>query len=184
MIKRALDIIMAIIGLLMLLPVMLLCCILIRLNSKGSPVFAQTRLGRHQTPFTCYKLRTMALGTKQAGTHEVQSASVTSVGRVLRAVKLDEVPQLWNVIKGEMSLVGPRPGLPVQQELTLAREANGVFAVRPGITGLSQIQQIDMSTPQRLAEMDAQYIQMQSLWLDICIITATITGKGMGDKVV
>jgi len=101
----------------------------------------------------------------------------------LRRTKLDELPQLWNVLKGEMSLVGPRPGLFNQEELTQAREAKGVFNVRPGITGLAQVNEIDMSTPQLLAETDAKMISTLNIKSYFQYILMTVTGKGSGDRV-
>ncbi len=101
----------------------------------------------------------------------------------MRRTKLDELPQLWNVLKGEMSLVGPRPGLFNQEELTQAREAKGVFNVRPGITGLAQVNEIDMSTPQLLAETDAKMISTLNIKSYFQYILMTVTGKGSGDRV-
>ena len=140
------------------------------------------RVGRYGKTFTCYKFRTMQQGTVQAGTHEVSQASVTSIGRFLRGTKLDELPQVWNILKNEISLIGPRPGLPVQKELFEARQAWGVFDVKPGISGLAQVNNIDMSDPEKLARWDARYIALQSLVLDIKITLATVRGGGQGDK--
>ena len=125
----------------------------------------------------------MQQGTVQAGTHEVSQASVTRIGKFLRGTKVDELPQIWNILKNDISLVGPRPGLPIQRELFEERCAQGVFDVKPGISGLAQINNIDMSDPKRLAEWDARYIALQSLSLDIKIIISTIRGKGQGDKI-
>jgi len=106
---------------------------------------------------------------------------MTPIGKTLRAYKLDELPQLVNVLKGEMSLVGPRPCLPSQPDVIAARRAKGVFAVRPGITGLAQIAGIDMSTPEKLAIADAEYVKTASLWNDIAMILGSVIGKGKGD---
>lgn len=125
----------------------------------------------------------MALGTRVAGTHEVSAASVTSVGKFLRSSKLDELPQLWNVLRGEMSLVGPRPCLPVQEELIEERRKRGVLEVLPGITGLAQVEGIDMSDPQKLASRDADYTNSRSFGLDLKIIARTLFGGGSGDRV-
>jgi lipopolysaccharide/colanic/teichoic acid biosynthesis glycosyltransferase len=147
----------------------------------GSPIFAQQRVGREQTPFTLYKFRTMAKETQSAASHLVGEVSITEYGRLLRRTKLDELPQLWNVLKGEMSLVGPRPGLYNQLELTEAREKLGVYKVRPGITGLAQVNGIDMSTPVLLAETDAKMIAMYSLKTYFKLIIQTVRGHGQGD---
>lgn len=157
--------------------------ILVRLGSPGHGIFAQERVGKHGKTFICYKFRTMKTGTRQAGTHELTADAITGVGAFLRKTKIDELPQILNILRGELSLVGPRPGLPVQTSLTEARAAQGVFSVLPGITGLAQIQGIDMSAPERLAEVDASYIAQRGLLLDIKIVIATFLGRGQGDKV-
>ena len=124
----------------------------------------------------------MALGTEQVATHEVNSASLTRVGLILRKTKIDELPQVWNVLKNEMSLVGPRPCLPSQDELISERNKKNVLSIKPGITGLSQIQNIDMSTPIKLAQKDSEYLALRSLLLDLKILLKTATGSGQGDK--
>ena len=157
--------------------------ILVRLGSPGPGIFAQERVGKHSKTFICYKFRTMKAGTRQAGTHELTADAITGVGAFLRKTKIDELPQILNILRGELSLVGPRPGLPVQTRLTEARSAQGVYSVLPGITGLAQIQGIDMSDPERLADVDARYIAQRGLLLDIKIVIATFLGRGQGDKV-
>lgn len=162
---------------------MLLVWIAVKLHSPGPGIFAQERVGRHGKVFTCYKFRTMAVGTKNAGTHEVSASTVTRLGAFLRRTKLDELPQVWNILRNEMSLVGPRPCLPSQTEMVKARENWGVFKLLPGITGLAQIKNIDMSTPGKLARMDAEYGVTRSLIMDLKIILQTFIGKGQGDKI-
>jgi O-antigen biosynthesis protein WbqP len=181
--KRTFDIVSGALGIVVLSPVLVILVLIIRLESAGSGIFAQRRVGKNGRVFTCLKLRTMMTGTKQTGTHEVGSSSITRVGRCLRSSKLDEVPQLWNVLKGEMSLVGPRPCLPMQVKLIGEREERGVLEVLPGITGLAQVEGIDMSDPVRLAERDADYVRGQSFWLDMKILFWTVLGKGRGDRV-
>ncbi len=161
---------------------MLIIWILIRLESKGPGIFAQERIGQGGEPFICYKFRTMQMGTVQAGSHEVSQASITRVGAFLRKTKLDELPQIWNIFLGEIQLVGPRPGLPVQKELFQARDSRKVFEVKPGITGWAQIHEVDMSTPDKLAMWDAQYISLRCLFLDLKIILSTAFGRGQGDR--
>ena len=134
--------------------------------------------------FILVKFRTMRPETSSVGTHEVNPNQVTLLGRLLRATKIDELPQLWNVLKGEMSLVGPRPCLPNQTQLIQVRRALGVFAVRPGITGLAQIRGIDMSMPKLLSETDAEMIQAMSLSKYFQFILLTIGGSGRGDRIV
>jgi len=155
--------------------------IAIRLDSKGSPLFLQKRVGRHEQTFTLIKFRTMRADTSDQPTHEIAASHVTRVGSILRRTKLDELPQLWNVLLGHMSLVGPRPCLPSQTDLIQHRRAVGVFEVRPGITGPAQIAGIDMSRPEALAIADAAY--KPSFLGDLRCIAATVLGGGSGDRV-
>ena len=179
---RILDIILAAVGLLVLAPVFLIL-LAIGFFDTGSPLFCQVRLGRNQQPFVLFKFRTMKPNTASVPSHMVDAAAITSCGRFLRHTKLDELPQLWNVLKGEMSLVGPRPGLSGQVELTQARTALRVFAVRPGITGLAQITGVDMSEPGRLAETDRRMIDALGVRDYFRYLFATVSGRGRGDRV-
>ncbi|ESY71541.1 sugar transferase [Mesorhizobium sp. M0051] len=154
-------------------PVLALAVLAVRVSSPGPAIFSQTRVGRDGRLFRCHKLRTMYVGTPSLPSHEAPPNSVTSVGKVLRKFKLDELPQFWNVLKGEMSLVGPRPCLPTQAELIECRRRLGVLAALPGITGLAQIKGIDMSNPKLLAETDAAYLDAASFWLDLRILLGT-----------
>jgi O-antigen biosynthesis protein WbqP len=183
--KRAVDVSACALFLAFFWPVLLAIIVIIRLQSPGKSIFAQVRVGRNGRLFTCYKLRTMYSGTANLPTHQVEASAVTPVGELLRRFKIDELPQLWNVLLGDMSLVGPRPCLPSQVELVDARKRLGVFTVRPGITGLAQISGIDMSDPIRLAEIDARYVRTQSVLGDLRLIWATLRGQGVGvDQVV
>lgn len=156
---------------------------LIRLQSPGPGLFAQKRVGQNGVVFTCYKFRTMHAGTAQAATNQISSSAVTRLGHTLRKTKLDELPQIWNILRNEIGLIGPRPCLPVQQELVEARRMRGVLRLKPGISGLAQINDIDMSDPERLARWDARYMALQSLLLDVKIILMTAKGGGRGDRV-
>ncbi len=159
---RILDIFFSAIGLILFSPLIGLLTI-IGLFDTGSPFFLQYRLGKHKRPFRVLKFRTMKVGTASVGTHEVDPAQITRVGSFLRASKLDELPQLWNVLKGDMSLVGPRPNLPVQHELIAEREGLDVYRARPGITGLAQVSKTDMSTPLLLARVDDKMLRTMSV---------------------
>ena len=176
--KRFFDIAISLPLLLATLPLIVFLALVVRLSSSGPGIFRQVRVGREHRNFTCYKLRTMASGTRDAASHLVGTDSITPLGRILRRHKFDELPQLWNVLRGDMSLVGPRPCLPVQDELIAAREARNVFSVRPGITGMAQVQGIDMSQPELLAEVDAEYVRNVSLILDISLLWRTFRGTG------
>jgi len=180
---RVFDFLFSLVGLVVGFPV-LLVLMLIGLFDTGSPIFRQVRVGRHQQPFTLVKFRTMKVDTASVATHLASSASITRFGHFLRKTKLDELPQLWNVLKGDMSLVGPRPGLFNQEELTAERAKRGVFDVRPGITGLAQVSEIDMSTPALLAETDQKMIRSLTLADYFKYILMTVAGKGAGDRVV
>jgi len=176
------DFVFSLLGLVVGFPVLLVLTI-VGLFDTGSPVFRQVRVGRHQKPFTLVKFRTMKVDTASVATHLASSASITRFGHFLRRTKLDELPQLWNVLKGEMSLVGPRPGLFNQEELTAERAKRGVFDARPGITGLAQVNEIDMSTPTLLAETDQKMIQSLTVVDYFKYICMTVVGKGAGDRV-
>ncbi len=179
---RLIDISFAILGLLLGLPILILICI-IGLFDTGSPLFFQKRVGRYQNAFTLVKFRTMSVGSASVATHLADRASVTKIGLVLRRTKLDELPQLWNVLIGDMSLVGPRPCLFNQTELIDEREKRKIFCVRPGITGLAQIQGIDMSTPELLAEVDARMLKGMNIKTYFKYIFLTIAGAGSGDAI-
>jgi O-antigen biosynthesis protein WbqP len=181
---RAVEFLLSLLGLLVTAPLILLLVLAIRYDSPGPGIFRQKRVGREGKSFVCYKLRTMASGTPDLPTHDASTSYVTSTGKFLRKVKLDELPQLWNVLKGEMSFVGPRPCLESQTELIQERQKRGVLSIRPGITGLAQIQNIDMSNPVRLANVDAEYLQKRSFALDLRILLLTVLGgAGRGDRV-
>ncbi|KMT64751.1 sugar transferase [Catenovulum maritimum] len=179
---RLLDFVFAFFGLLVGFPFLVILFV-IGLFDTGSPIFRQERVGRNKKPFTLVKFRTMSKDTASVASHLASSASITKFGHFLRKTKLDELPQLWNVLKGEMSLVGPRPGLFNQEELTQAREAQNVFDVRPGITGLAQVNEIDMSTPELLAKTDREMIDSLNVGNYFKYIFMTVAGKGSGDRV-
>jgi lipopolysaccharide/colanic/teichoic acid biosynthesis glycosyltransferase len=181
-VKRAIDLAAALAVAVLAGWAMLLIAAYIRLDSRGPAVFAQRRVGQGGRIFTCYKFRTMAVGTAHVATHQATAASVTRAGRFLRRTKLDELPQIVNVFLNQMSLVGPRPCLPVQEELVARREARGVLRLKPGITGLAQINDIDMSDPARLAAWDDRYRAFRTLRTDILILLRTVVGGGSGDR--
>jgi O-antigen biosynthesis protein WbqP len=179
--KRAFDIACAIFGGIVLLPLIVALALAVRLTSPGPGLFQQVRVGREQRLFVCYKLRTMTTGTGDRPSHETAPSAITPLGKVLRRTKLDELPQLWNIVKGEMSFVGPRPCLPGQLHLIEARRARGVYSLRPGITGVAQVRGVDMSDPEALANLDALYLKQMSVRRDIQLIWQTVRGAGRGD---
>lgn len=179
---RLLDFLLSLFGLFFTMPFLLILYI-VGLFDTGSPIFMQERVGLHKKPFTLVKFRTMKVDTASVASHLASTTSITQFGGFLRKTKLDELPQLWNVLLGDMSLVGPRPGLFNQKELTEARDAQNVFAVRPGITGLAQVNKIDMSTPELLAKMDREMIDTLTIGSYFKYILMTMTGSGSGDRV-
>ncbi|MDF1610284.1 sugar transferase [Hoeflea sp. YIM 152468] len=176
------DLSAAIFVLVLLWWLMAIVWLLVRLDSPGPGLFKQIRVGRNEQPFLCYKFRTMHLSTPQKGTHEVPVSSVTRLGRFLRRTKLDELPQCINLLKNEMSLVGPRPCLPSQTDLVRERRRRGIFAIKPGITGLAQLNGVDMSDPEKLAKWDRRYLDLRGILLDLRLVIATALGKGGGDR--
>lgn len=179
---RLIDFLSAFFGLLLLWPVLLVVAI-IGMFDTGSPIFVQTRVGRNKKPFKLIKFRTMSVETKSVASHLASNTSITKLGYFLRRTKIDELPQLINVVKGEMSLVGPRPNLFNQEELIKERDALGVYDFLPGITGLAQVQNIDMSTPALLAQIDKQMIDSLTVKDYFKYIMMTVTGSGSGDAV-
>jgi O-antigen biosynthesis protein WbqP len=179
---RLMDVLLSAFGLTMLLPLLIILAGLGWLDNR-SPLFFQKRLGRHRQEFVLVKFRTMRLDTVDMPTHMVSASFVTPLGQFLRRTKLDELPQLWNVLRGDMSLVGPRPGLPSHTALTEAREHAGLYEARPGITGLAQIRGIDMSTPVLLAAVDAEMVLGLNLKSYFKLIFLTAIGRGSGDRV-
>jgi len=182
MMQRLFDLLFSAVGLVLGGPLLLFLW-LMGFFTIGSPLFLQTRVGRHQKPFVLVKFRTMKPGTASVASHLADAAAITRWGHFLRRTKLDELPQLWNVLKGEMSLVGPRPCLFNQEELIRERAKRGVFEARPGITGLAQTKGIDMSTPVLLAETDSAMLADLQLSDYFRYIFLTIAGRGQGDRV-
>ncbi|MEZ9669363.1 sugar transferase [Vibrio breoganii] len=179
---RLFDILFAFFGLLFLSPILFIVTMLGYFNT-GSPIFMQTRMGKNKKPFTLVKFRTMNIDTKSVASHLADSTSITRFGRFLRKTKLDELPQLINVLKGEMSIVGPRPNLMTQSILIKERDKRNIYAALPGVTGLAQVNNIDMSTPVKLAEKDQEMLSSLSLNSYFLLILYTVTGKGSGDAI-
>lgn len=179
---RFFDFFMAFFGLLVAFPILLIVT-LIGYFDTGSPIFIQERVGKNKKPFKLIKFRTMSVDTQSVASHLASTASITKLGSFLRKSKLDELPQLINVLKGEMSFVGPRPNLFNQDELITERSERGVYNVLPGITGLAQVNNIDMSTPELLAKKDQEMIESLTVQLYFRYIFLTVTGSGTGDAI-
>lgn len=179
---RIFDILFSFFGLVLLSPILIVLMV-IGYFDTGSPIFRQERVGKGKQPFRLMKFRSMHVNAPSVATHLANASSITPFGSFLRKSKLDELPQLWNVFVGDMSLVGPRPNLFNQEELISERDSRAVYSVRPGITGLAQINKIDMSTPQLLAETDAKMIQNFNTVVYFKYIFLTVFGKGFGDRI-
>jgi len=179
---RSLDFLIAFLGLIATFPILLIATIIGYVDT-GAPIFIQERVGKNKKHFKLIKFRTMSVDTKSVASHLANTASITKLGSFLRKTKIDELPQLINVLKGEMSLVGPRPNLFNQEELIEERTNRGVYDVLPGVTGLAQVNNIDMSTPKLLAETDQKMIESLTLSNYFKYIIMTATGSGSGDAV-
>lgn len=184
-IKRILDIIISVILIVLFIPLWLVIPLVIRIDSPGSIIFRQKRVGINSGYFTIFKFRTMKEGTPDIPTDELGDNSHlnTGVGRFLRRTSIDEIPQLINILKGDMSFVGPRPALYNQGLLIRLRREKGVDRVKPGVTGLAQINgRDDLSIPDKV-NYDWRYVEDASLWLDLKIfvvtVKAAITGRGV-----
>lgn len=179
---RFFDIVLSMFGIIFLIPIFVLLLI-VGYWDTGSPIFIQERVGKNQKPFNLLKFRSMYIETQSVSTHLVNVSSITKWGSFLRKSKLDELPQLFNVLFGDMSFVGPRPNLFNQKQLLKERSIRGIYKFRPGITGLAQIKKIDMSTPQLLAEVDAKMLQNFNIVVYFNYIRLTIFGNGFGDRI-
>jgi len=162
-----------IIGLLIISPFLFFAAIAIIIEDGMPILFAQERVGKDQSIFKIIKIRTLKIGAPNIGTHQLENKYKLKCGNLIRKIKLDEFPQLINVLKGDINLIGPRPGLVSQIDLTQNRNAKGIYVIKPGITGLSQVLGYDMSDPAKLAEIDKIYIQKQSLYVDFLILIST-----------
>ena len=167
--------VICLIGLLAILPWLFIASFFIYLEDGLPLFFKQQRLGLNKKLFTIYKIRTLSSNTPDVGSHELEDYYKLRAGKIIRALKLDEFPQLLNVLMGQINLIGPRPGLESQTELAQAREKLSIFDVKPGITGLAQVLGYDMENPIKLAEIDKVYIANKSATLDLVILIATFT---------
>ena len=185
MIKRALDLLIALPVAIVTAPVVAALAIAIRLESPGDPIYRQTRVGQDGRPFEIYKLRTMVDRAEFTGAGLAVSQGdprITRLGALLRRYSLDELPNLWNVVRGEMSIVGPRPTLKGQVDLYTPRQ-RGRLAVKPGITGWAQINgRASLPWPERI-ELDLWYVEHRSLALDLRILSRTLRQVVSGDGV-
>lgn len=169
--KRIFDILVSGIFLIILSPLILIISIIIKLTSKGNVFFKQKRIGRLNKEFYIYKFRTMRTDTPDVATHLLKNPEkyITPIGKFLRKTSLDELPQLFNILKGEMSLVGPRPALYNQYDLKEMRNKEGINILVPGLTGWAQINGRDEISLEEKVRLDKEYLEKQSFWFDIKI---------------
>lgn len=176
-IKRILDVFFSLISLIVLLPFFIIFSIIIKIESKGPIFFKQKRVGKNKKYFTIYKFRTMRIDTpKDMPTHMLKDAEtyITKFGNIMRKTSIDELPQLINILKGDMSIIGPRPALWNQENLIAARDEYGVNDIRPGLTGWAQVNGRDELPIPIKAEFDGEYVEKMSFLFDIKIFLKTI----------
>ena len=174
--KRFFDIVFCLIIIFILSPLILLIALSIKLETKGSTIFLSKRVGVNNLIFTMPKFRTMLSNTEIVETNKLKNtdARITKVGKILRKYSLDELPQLFSVIQGKMTLVGPRPALPSQNELLEKRQKLGIHRIKPGITGYAQINGRDMISLDKKIDLEYEYLKNRNLFFDLKIIFKTI----------
>ena len=173
-IKRAFDLFAAIMAIVILSPILVLTCLFIKLEDGGTILFKQERIGQLGNVFTIFKFRSMSEATPELDSKSAGDLQVTRVGKVIRRLNIDELPQLFNICNGSMSLVGPRPCLMSQTRLLEFRKENGAIEAKPGLTGLAQVNSFDGMSDTIKADFDAEYTSMSSLRLDIVILLKTV----------
>lgn len=173
--KRALDLLCAGAAVAALSPVLGIAAALVRLSSRGPAIYRQQRVGACRSRFTMYKFRSMPVNTQVVTSAEAGTLRVTPVGRVLRRTNVDELPQLFNILRGDMSIVGPRPALPSQEELLAHRTDDGAGRLRPGLTGLAQVKSFNGMTPTQKAAWDERYALRVTFVGDLRIIASTFS---------
>ncbi|MFR8012536.1 MAG: sugar transferase [Clostridia bacterium] len=174
--KRLFDFICSLVLLIILSPILAIIALVILIDDGPPVIFRQNRVGKDERIFKIYKFRTMKNGTRNAATHDLveSESAVTRSGKGLRKLSLDELPQLVNIVKGDMSFVGPRPLIPEEKGIRALRRARGVYSVRPGVTGWSQVNGRDLVDDETKAKMDQEYVQRRSLFFDLKILLKTV----------
>ncbi len=174
--KRIFDFTVSLLLIIILFPVFLIVAFIVLIDSGYPVIFKQYRVGKDNKLFYIYKFRTMKVNTRNTSTDDLTEADavITKSGRILRKTSLDELPQLFNVLTGKMSFVGPRPLIPEEKEIRIIRKEYNVYSVRPGITGLAQVNGRDMLSAKEKALFDKEYVEKQSMLLDIKIMFKTV----------
>lgn len=185
-IKRGIDCILSLIGLIILSPILLIIAVIIKMTSPGPVLFRQERMGKDNKHFRIMKFRTMRTDTpKDCPTHMLENPDqyITKIGHILRKTSLDELPQLWNIFRGDMAVIGPRPSLPNQYDLNELRDQNGASKVRPGLTGLAQISGRDELEISVKAALDGEYVKNISFFMDLKLFFGTFVSVLRSDGV-
>ena len=172
--KRLIDIVASLFLLLLSFPIMILVSIFIYLQDFGPVLFVHYRIGKNGSEFKFYKFRSMPVNTANVESKEVDKITITRFGKVIRRTNLDELPQLINILKGDMSLIGPRPCIPSQKNLIHLRKENGSIMLRPGLTGWAQVHSYDFMPEEEKAKLDGQYFQRLNFWTDLLTIYKTL----------
>jgi len=186
-VKRGIDFLLSLVGIIILAPIFLILCLAIKVDSKGQIIFKQKRVGKDKRHFNIYKFRTMKVDTpKEMPTHLLENPDffITKVGKFLRKTSLDELPQLFNILKGDMAVIGPRPALWNQYDLIEERDKYGANDIRPGLTGLAQISGRDELEIQEKAKLDGHYTEHISFGMDVRCFFGTIISVFKSDGVV
>ncbi len=171
--KRILDIIFSVLLLIILSPFLLFIAVVIKITDGGNIFFMQKRIGYNGKPFRLYKFRSMPMNTKDLPSHLASTIKVTRIGKIIRRTNIDEIPQFINVIKGEMSVIGPRPALLKQTDVIKMRKEKGIFSLLPGLTGLAQVNAFDGMTAEQKVVWDEKYLHTISFVVDIQIVFRT-----------
>ncbi len=174
-IKRLCDIAFAISLLLFLFPLSIILALIIKIQDGGPSIFSQKRVGKNGQEFMFYKFRSMPVNTPSVESHETKKIQITPFGKFIRRTNLDELPQVYNVLKGDMSFIGPRPSLPSQKDLIEMRRANGSLFFQPGLTGWAQVNAYDGMPPEQKAIFDGEYAKRCSIFFDLLILLKTIS---------
>ena len=172
--KRLVDILLSIILLILLSPLYLLLSAIIFLQDFGNPIFKQKRVGLNGNIFMFYKFRSMPLNNPNVESHQRHLIKITSFGKLIRRTNLDELPQFWNVLRGDMSFIGPRPPIPSQLNLIDLRKSNGSLMIKPGLTGWAQVNSYDNMPEEHKARFDGEYAKRISLKMDLLILLKTV----------
>lgn len=173
-IKRFVDVVLSIILLFLLSPLFLLLSAIIFLQDFGNPIFKQKRVGLNGNSFMFYKFRSMPLNNPNVESHQRHLIKITPFGKLIRRTNLDELPQFWNVLRGDMSFIGPRPPIPSQVNLMNLRRSNGSLMIKPGLTGWAQVNSYDNMPEEHKARFDGEYAKKISLKMDLLILLKTV----------